>query len=316
MNSNTSQVDLSVIVPVCERTRDTVALYQEYKEYLNSIKENVEFIFVVGATAYGRIGAELEKVNREDEQMSVIVMSRDFGEATAIKVGISEVNGDLILILPPYKQVETESLGKLFDGLENSDIALGKRWPRLDGAGNQLQTKAFNFLLRKLSKQDYTDIGCGIRLVKAEALSEINLYGDQHRFLPLLAHEVGYSSSEVELPQAPEDAHSRIYKPWVYFQRLLDLITIIFLTQFNKKPLRFFGLIGSANIIIGMLGLLYLGFERLFLDTGLADRPLLVLFSLFFVLGFQLLAIGLVGEIIVFTHAGDKKEYRIRKIVN
>lgn len=316
MNSKTSQVDLSVIIPVCERTKDTVALYKEYKEYLNSIKQNVEFIFVVSASAYERVGTELEQANQDDEQMSVIVMSRDFGEATAIKVGISEVKGDLILILPPYKQVETQSLGKLFDGLEDSDIVLGKRWPRLDGTGNRLQTKVFNFLLRKLSKQDYTDIGCGIRLVKAEALSEINLYGDQHRFLPLLAHEVGYSSSEVELPQAQEDAHSRIHKPWIYFQRLLDLITIIFLTQFNKKPLRFFGLIGSANIIIGVLGLLYLAFDRLILGVGLADRPILVLFSLFFVLGFQLLAIGLVGEIIVFTHAGDKKEYRIRKIVN
>jgi hypothetical protein len=141
------------------------------------------------------------------------------------------------------------------------------------------------------------------------------MYGDQWRFLPLLAYRIGFHSIEVELTQASEDSHSRVYSPGLYLRRFLDLLTIIFLTKFNKKPLRFFGLMGSSAILAGMAGLIYLAFERLVLDVGVSDRPLFVLFTLFLVLGFQLIAIGLVGETVIFTHSKENKEYKIKEII-
>ena len=170
-------------------------------------------------------------------------------------------------------------------------------------------------MLQKLSGLKFDDVGCGVRLIKAEVLKEVFMYGDQWRFLPLLSYQLGYHSTEVELTQAGEDTHKRFYSPGVYLRRLLDLLTIIFLTKFNKKPLRFFGLIGSSSILMGIFGLLYLSFEKLILDVAMADRPALVLFSLFIVLGCQLIAIGLVGETVIFTHSKELKEYRIKEII-
>ncbi|MGB3623420.1 glycosyltransferase [Ketobacter sp. MCCC 1A13808] len=313
MSQADSSTPLSVIIPVCERTENTLATFKEYQEYLGAKFTQPEYIFVVSKGNH-HIGDQLVDHAKDAKNITVMYMSRDFGEATAIQAGMSKATGELILILPTYKQVETSSLGKLFEHIEEYDLVLAKRWPRIDTAGNQIQTKTFNYLLRKFSGQNFTDIGCGVRLLKSVAAKELNLYGDQHRFLPLLVHQIGYSFTEIELPQAKDDAGTRLYTPQVYLRRLLDLLTVVFLTKFNKKPLRFFGLLGSGSIGIGALGLLYLALERFAWGIPLSDRPLLVMFCLFFVLGFQLLAIGLIGEIIIFTHAGDQKEYRIKKI--
>ncbi len=316
MSTKQLQASLSVIIPACVRAGSTVAMYKEYKDFLSTFVSNLQFIIVVSIRTQKLIGAELEQMSENDPNLSLLVMSRDFGEATAIKAGSSQATGEFILILPPYKQVDTTAIPKLFDFVDDYDIVLAKRWPRVDSQSNQVQSKLFNYLLRKFSKQSYSDIGCSVRLMRATVMQELNIYGDQNRFMPLFAHEIGFRCKEVEIPQAIMDSKTRIHNPGTYTRRLLDLLTVVFLTKFNKKPLRFFGLIGSASILTGMLGLFYLAFERLVLSVPLADRPLLVLFSLFFVLGLQLLAIGLVGEIVVFTHAGKNKEYRIREVIN
>lgn len=314
MDNKLTGKKLSVIVPVCERVDATAELYNEYKEHCSKLCDDVEYIFVV-STDHPTIAGELRRIADTDSDLSLIILNRNYGEATAVQAGFNHSSGDYILTLPPYKQVDSSELYKLFEQIGDYDIALGKRWPRRDGSTNQFQTRAFNALLNKFSGQHFSDIGCGVRLIKAEVLEETYVYGDQWRFFPLLAYQLGFHSVEVEITQASEDTHSRVYNPGIYLRRLLDLLTIVFLTKFNKKPLRFFGLIGSSTIIAGTLGLFYLAFERLVLGIGVADRPLLVLFSLFFVLGCQLIAIGLVGETVIFTHAKDNKEYKIKEII-
>ncbi len=306
---------LSVIVPVCERTDDTVSLYSEYKNCLSELVADLEFIYVI-SNDFPEVARQLRECSDSEPDLTLLILSRNYGEATAIQAGAERASGEMVLILPCYKQVVTSELKKLFSEIGEYDLALGKRWPRLDGKANQLQTRLFRYLLKKFSGQEYSDVGCGVRLIKTAALREIHMYGDQMRFMPLLAHQIGYRSVEVELAQATEDSHSRFYGPGLYIRRFLDLLTIVFLTKFNKKPLRFFGLIGTASIFVGTIGLVYLAYARLFMGMEVSTRPLLVMFSLFFVLGAQLIAIGLVGETIIFTHAKDIKEYRIKEIVN
>ncbi len=301
-------------MPAYERTQQTVQLFKEYKEKCDKLCANVEYIYVISAELKS-LTEELKQLQEQNDDMKLIILNRNYGEATAVQVGFSHCSGDFILTLPPYKQVRTEELDKLFEKIEEADIALAKRWPRLDSKTNQYQTKIFNKILQKLSGLKFDDIGCGVRLIRAEVLKEVFMYGDQWRFLPLLSYQFGYQSTEVEVTQAGEDTHKRFYSPGVYLRRLLDLLTIVFLTKFKKKPLRFFGLIGSSSILIGFFGLLYLTFEKLILDVAMADRPALVLFSLFMVLGCQLIAIGLVGETLIFTHLKELKEYSIKEII-
>jgi len=171
-------------------------------------------------------------------------------------------------------------------------------------------------LLNPVSEFKFHDIGCGVRVFKNLVAKEINIYGDQHRFLPILAHKYGFRVLEVDAAQSKMDIPSRIYSPGIYVRRILDIFSIFFLVKFTKKPLRFFGILGSSVFTAGFLILLYLLYTKLFQGVALGDRPILLLGTLLIVLGVQVFAIGLLGEIIIFTHAKDIKEYTIDQVIN
>jgi hypothetical protein len=144
---------------------------------------------------------------------------------------------------------------------------------------------------------------------------ELVLYGDLHRFIPVLASTRGFGVLEIKLAQRVEDRPIRVYGLGTYLRRLLDIVTIFFLAKFTSKPLRFFGLIGSTIFGTGAAITAYLGFYRLLGFGGIAGRPLLLLGLLLMVLGVQSLSLGLLGELVIFTHARQIREAQIAEIV-
>jgi hypothetical protein len=121
---------------------------------------------------------------------------------------------------------------------------------------------------------------------------------------------------EIDIKQSSKDKHTRTYGIGTYIRRMIDLLTVFFLVKFTKKPLRFFGLTGTTVLFIGLCITLYLVINRIFFDIGLSDRPLFLIGILFIVLGLQIFAIGLIAEILIFTHAKEIKEYNIEEIIN
>jgi hypothetical protein len=132
---------------------------------------------------------------------------------------------------------------------------------------------------------DIHDAGCSVRIFKRRVIEEVQIYGDLFRFFPIMAHRQGYRVIEMNTPQSQRDAFRRIYSPGLYLRRLLDLLTIFFLVKFTKKPLRFFGLVGTSLPGAGLLATAYLVIERLLFDVALSDRPALFLSSLLIVQG-------------------------------
>src|SRR5690606_9109355 len=130
-----------------------------------------------------------------------------------------------------------------------------------------------------------------------------------------LATRLGFRVTEVAVRQSPQDRQPRIYRPREYVHHMLDLVSIFFLVRFTKKPLRFFGMIGAITFSVGALLITYLGIERIAFDEQLADRPALLLAALLIVLGMQIFALGLLGELIIFTHARSLKDYRVEEVV-
>ena len=314
MDLTTKHQKLSVVIPVCDSARNAADVFQQYKAKCETLASEVEYIYVSSTNDADTLKA-LRTLKEKEASLHLIILSRSYGEGTALQAGFDLASGDLILTLPAsYTQVEVNELDKLFEKIDEFPVVLAKRWPRSESGFNRAQSRVFNWLLKYLSDQTYSDIGCSVKLMRAEVTKELYLYGEQHRFLPLLAYQAGFLYTEVDISSSVKDS-PRIYAPKVYVRRTLDLITIVFLTKFNKKPLRFFGLIGSAAIIFSVLGMLYMAYQRLALDMSMADRPLLVMFCLFLVLGVQLMAIGLVGETVTFIHARDNKEYRIKEII-
>ena len=312
--SSTTKTELSVIIPVTERFDPIVELFYEYKRGVEAIGKDYEFVYVIDGEQPDTL-EELKKL-QQTEKLTIITLAKRFGESIALSAAFGQTSGDIILTLPAYQQIEADEIPQLVTSLENCDMVLARRWPRRDSLMNRLQNRLFNFLLRLSTNLKIHDAGCSARAFKRDVIEEIQLYGDLHRFFPVMAHRQGFRVIELNVTQSKKDIHQRLYSPGLYVRRLLDLLTIFFLIKFTKKPLRFFGLVGTTLFGLGVVSSLYVIAERLFFDISLADRPALFLSSLLIVLGVQIIAIGLIGEIIIFTHAKDLKEYKIDRIIN
>lgn len=308
---------LSILVPVAERHDDLRALYRQVAEELDRRGVLYEVIVVLDGPHFSEAERQLRELRGEDSRLRVYRLNRAFGEATALQVAVARARGRTFLTLAPYFQLAPGAIGKVLDALDDGvDLAIARRYPRLDSWFNRLQSWVFHGLINLLTGVRLSDISCGLRAMKAEVLRGIPLYGDLHRFVPLMAYRHGYRIVEVPLPQSPMEPKLRIYGSGVYLRRLLDIVTVFFLFKFTRKPLRFFGLLGGGLFGIGLLITGYLAALRLLQVTALADRPLFVLGVLLMVLGFQTASLGLIGEIIVFTRARDVGECAVERLLD
>lgn len=314
-HSAESKLSVIIVVRDPERASPIQQLYFDYKEQVEKTGLNYEFIFVIQGR-HPKVFVPLSQLKAQGERLKVLVFAKWYGEATALNAGFEHASGTIVLTLPAYHQVDPEAIPSLIDGLAENDMVIVRRWPRVDSKLNRLQTRFFHFILRKMLGVTFRDLTCSIRAMKRTVVESVHMYGDQQRFFPILASNYGFKVTEVELPQTKQDAFSRYFPAGVYIRRLLDILSIFFLVKFTAKPLRFFGLNGLFVFAVGVLFSAVLVVQRLFWGEALADRPALLLGVLLIVLGILLFAIGLVGELIIFVHAKDIKEYRIEKIIN
>jgi len=302
---------ISVIVPVVERADALVAVYHAFARELEARPEAYEFIFIFD----GRFTppAELVTLARENEAVRLLRFARSFGETAALRLGIEKSRGDLVITLPAYFQVQPEGIRLLLEAVSGgADMVVASRSPRLDSWLNRLQSRAFHRIVGGVSEQRFHDMACGVRAMRRSVAEALPLYGDLHRFIPALALREGFRVEEVSVPQHPDDARTRLYRPGVYLRRLLDIGTFFFLAKFTEKPLRFFGLVGSLFLGAGTLLSLVLLVQRI-VGQGIANRPALLLAVLLLALGVQLMGLGLVGEIIVHLRAPHRRAYRVRE---
>jgi glycosyltransferase involved in cell wall biosynthesis len=274
-------VELSVIVPVGGRQADPATLYAEYKTGLDAMRQRYEMIFVLDGPRE-KFAAGLRALLDAGERFTVISLSRPFGEATALMAGFEHASGQVIVTLPAYHQIEAADVAKLVAGLDSADVVIGHRHPRAGGPFERMRRA---------------------------------LYGEQHRFLAVLADRQGFRVREADVRQSAKDRFEGVYQPREYTRGFLDIFTVFFLVRFTKRPLRFFGMVGVTTFAVGAIAVTWMVIERLFFSQGLADRPALLLASLLVVLGLQLFALGLLGELMIFTHARGLKDYQIERVI-
>lgn len=309
-------LDISVIVPVVERYDNLHQIYSEFSSAFDKLDKSYEFIFVVDGefnTAFG----DLKKIKTRNPAIKIIKLSKNFGESIALSIGFERAKGDHIFTLAPYFQVEPESINSIWNGLNDGyDLVIARRFPRIDSKLNRLQSFLFHWLIWKMTSIHFHDMSCGLKGLKRKVFEEIEIYGDLHRFIPILADKKGFKVKEIKAKQRKEDASLRLVKVGVYARRLLDILTIFFITKFTMKPLRFFGLIGITLFGTGGIITTYLGLYRILGFGAIAGRPLLLFGVILMVLGIQTLSLGLIGEIIIFTHARNIKEYNIEECLS
>jgi len=309
---NDAPVAVSVIVPVSERSESLTDLYREFSAPLRATGRPFEFLFICEPWAHALAGPVLD-LARAGEPVRVLEVAASAGEPTLLKAAAAHARAGIVLTLPAYRRVEAETLPGLVARVEQgADIALACRWPRRDSWVNRLQNRVLHALIGGVAGAKLHDIACGVRAMRRDVLMDLPVYGDLARFLPLFALREGYRVVEVNAPQHKADVRTRIYGPGIYLRRLLDVLGLFFLLRFTDKPLRFFGLIGSGLLLGGAAVLATLFIQRVG-GQGIANRPVLLLGVLLVVLGVQAIALGLIGEIVVYLHAPGRRPYRLAR---
>jgi glycosyltransferase involved in cell wall biosynthesis len=281
---------------------------------LRALGRRFETIFVLDGPQT-HAAASVRRIMESRSEVSLLQLTRSFGESTALMAGFERASGSIILTLPAYSQVESGDVGKLVAGLNNADLCLAHRTPRRGSPLDIARRTVFHHMVSGITGSRVRDLGCGARAMRRRVLEEITLYGEQHRFLAVLANRQGFRVAEIDVRQSPQDHFTGHYATREYTRSLIDICSIFFLVRFTKRPLRFFGMIGVSTLSIGVGIVLYLVADRIFGHHALADRPALLLSSLLVVLGLQLFALGLLGELIIFTHAKNIKDYQIAEVV-
>ncbi len=309
------KIDLSIIITLSEsNTYDNIAeLYNAYKKSIEETGLNYEFIYVTDRDSQNILN-ELFKLKENVKDIEIIELAKWFGDAAALNAGFEQSSGEMILTLPGYRQIDEIELPRFINSYKNVDMLVAVRSRKKDNFLHRLQANFFHYIVKLTLGMNFNDLGCIVRIFSRELLDKIYIYGDQHRFLPILASRSGFKVKEYDVAQYYTDISKRVYSVGHYTDRFVNFISIFFLVKFTKKPLRFFGIPGILIFALGSLLALFLFVQRTFLGVGLADRPLVLVSILLIVFGIQLFAIGLVAEIIIFTHSKESKEYIIEEI--
>lgn len=316
-NSPEEKTKLSVVIAVRDpdRAAPIPQLYEEYKAQLDEVGCRFEFIFAVEGDQ-PTVVKDLRRLTDAGEPITTLVFSRWYGGATVLSAAFDRAAGDIVLTLPAYRQIDPASISSLFPPLEENDMVVVRRHPREDGLVTQVQVWGFHAVLRGLLGFDFNDLGCSVVAFRKDILDTIDLYGDQHRFLPVLTRHLGFKVEEIDAPQTTEDTFQNHVSIGRYVNRLLDLVSVFFLTKFTRKPLRFFGATGLVSVAGGGGLTGYLTIQRLFMGIPLKDKPMLLLGILLIVLGTLLFAIGLIGEMIIFTNPSSQEEYVVEEVID
>ena len=290
-------------------------MYHGIHESMKAFPGSFEMVLVDDASTDGT--AELAAgLAEKDRWLKCIKMRASSGEAAALDAGLKYSTGEIVVFLSGRVRVNPEAIPALIRVLENgTDLVTGRRFPRRDSLLNRLVSRLFNWLVARIYKVHLHDINSGVFVTRRSVLEKVSFYGDLYNFIPILAAQQGYRIGEGDIEQLPGSFRLSKY-PKEYVQRMLDMITVFFLARYSKKPIHFLGFVGTVFILFGLGILIYLFVYRMLQMGGIAGRPLLVLGALLLVIGVQMISIGLLGEMIIFTHAGDIEEYNIQEIIN
>jgi len=312
--TSSQEVMISAIITFYNLENDVEKYFNMLKSTLDSLNRKYEIILIDDNSEDGTY-PKLTTITQKYPNVKLIKMRSRFGEASAFEAGFKLSLGEKIIFYTTRVRPDARDLPGLLAKLEQGyDLVIGWRTPRKDGWLNRIVSQSFNFITKMISGLNLKDINSGILVMDRDVLDNIQIYGGLNQFIPILAKKQGYKITEEKIAQLP-GTFRKSKSISEYLQRSLDILTVIFLTKYSKKPIHFLGFVGGVLTVFGGIIDLYLFFYRILGYGSIAGRPLLLLGALSLVIGIQMIAMGLIGEMIIFTHAGDIKEYNIETII-
>jgi glycosyltransferase involved in cell wall biosynthesis len=305
---------LSIVVPVFNEAGSVEPLYQEIVEALTPLGA-FEVVFVDDGSTDGS-SAVIERLVAAHDCVRLVKLRRNFGKAAALTHGFAEARGDLIVTMDGDRQDDPAEIPKLLAKLDQGyDLVSGWKQSRQDPVSKTLPSKFFNWTVRKSTGVALHDFNCGLKAYRREVTRHVTVYGELHRYIPVLASDLGFRVAEEKVSHRRRTAGQSKYGWRRYARGYLDLLTVLFLGRYRQRPQHLFGGIGTMMVLAGVVVDLYLTIDKLF-GHPIGQRPLLVFGTLLIIVGIQLLSLGLVGELITQARARDKPDdYEVERVV-
>lgn len=304
--------EVSVVVPLYNEEPNLQLLHDELVYALFSLKRPYEIIFVNDGSTDGSTEL-LERLAASDPRTCVIHLRRNFGKATALAAGFREANGKIVITMDADLQDNPAEIPRFVAGIEACyDLVSGWKHHRRDPISKTLPSKIFNKVVSAATGLKLHDFNCGFKAYSRNLVDNLRLYGELHRYIPALAHGEGFRVTEIPIDHRPRK-HGKSKYGWERYTRgLLDLLTVLFITRYTKKPLHLFGSLGLALVLLGFGVNSYLAMLWL-MGHAIGHRPLLTLGVLLMVLGVQFISTGLLGEMITRSQKQDEESCIARK---
>lgn len=288
---------LSVVVPAYDEAESLPALIDEIASAVSPLGLTWELVVVDDGSTDGTLGLVTE-LGRVRPWLRAVRLRRNMGKSTALAAGFEWARGERIVTLDGDGQDDPAEIPKLLDRLdEGADLVSGWKVDRNDPGEKRGASKVFNNVTARVSGLPLHDFNCGLKAYRAPCAQSIELFGERHRFIPLLAVQRGWRVAEVPVNHRPRLHGVSKFGSERYLRGLLDLLTVLFLGRYQHRPMHLFGGIGLATILVGLVTCAYLTVVKLG-GEAIGRRPLLLFGVLCIVVGVQLIGIGLIGEMI------------------
>jgi glycosyltransferase involved in cell wall biosynthesis len=311
--------DLSVVIPVHNEAPNIDQLYRELHQILSSSGHDYELVFVDDGSNDATLD-QLKKLRATDSRIKIIRFRRNFGQTAAFAAGFAYATGAVIVTMDGDLQNDPADIPRLIARLEDGyDVVCGWRRSRRDAwLTRRLPSMVANWLISWATGVRLHDYGCSLKVFRSEVVKALKLYGEMHRFIPVLASELGVRIHETVVNHRPRLWGRSKYGLSRSVRVVLDLITVKFLVSYSTRPLQIFGLLG---LLMGGLGLSvtsWLVYVKIFGNQDIGDRPLLLFGILLIFTGVQLGTLGLLAELQARTYreSQDKPTYAIREIID
>ena len=292
---------ISVVVPLLNEEHSLEALYAEIAAALEPRQDEFEVIFVDDGSTDGSM-AVLSRLHDEMPNVVVVHLRRNFGKAAALQAGFLEARGDVVVTIDADLQDDPAEIPKMLAKLdEGFDLVSGWKTRRNDPFFRRLFSRWFNWATGVVSGVRLHDVNCGLKAYRSEVLDGMRLYGELHRFIPVLAAYNGYRIAEIPVNHRSRQHGTSRYGPERYLRGFFDLLSVTFMGRYRYRPLHLFGGIGMLMGAVGFVVLTYLT-VLWFWGEGIGTRPLLTLGVLLMVVGIQFVSLGLISELITSQH--------------